>query len=419
MNVRIRPNRLQGILPAPPAKAHAHRLLICAALADKPTLVQRPGKSQDVLATLDCLAALGAGVEWRGEDVRITPMARPAQAPLLDCRESGSTLRFLLPVAAAVADSPAFTGRGRLPQRPIGHLAEAMALHGAVCSAPGLPLTVRGRLAAGHYALPGDVSSQYITGLLLALPRLEGDSTLQLTTALSSAPYIRITLSVLKAFGVRVETDDALPGWRIPGGQTFRSPGTAAVEGDWSNAAFWLAAAALGSDVALTGLEADSPQGDKAVVELLAGYGAQVRSEGGSLLLRPGTMQGQCIDVSQVPDLLPILAVAATGARGETRFVNAARLRLKESDRLATTAQLINGLGGCARELPDGLTVTGSPLTGGTVDSCGDHRIAMAAAIAATRCACPVVITGADAVEKSYPAFFADYASLGGEFDEL
>lgn len=413
MNVTITPAPLTGTLPAVPSKSDAHRALICAALADRPTTLWLPRTSADIEATCGCLRSLGADITRRDDHVTVRPISSVPEHPVLDCGESGSTFRFLLPVAAAICSSSVrFTGRGRLPERPIGPLKAAMESHGVAFSGETLPFELSGRLTGGAYSLPGNVSSQYITGLLLAFPKLALDSTLTLTTALESAAYVDITLHALSRFGVQVWAAGGV--YRMPGAQTFRSPGKISVDGDWSNAAFFLAAGALGRSLTLTGLDLHSPQGDKAVLALLRTFGARVMVSGCDVTLSPGPLTGGAVDVSEIPDLLPVLAVTAACGSGQTRFTNARRLRLKESDRLASTSAMLRSLGGSVQELPNGLIVQGGGLTGGTVDGCNDHRIVMAAAIAAICCTVPVTITGAEAVSKSYPAFFEDYTKLGG-----
>jgi len=412
MQVTLSPSVLSGTAAAIPSKSDAHRLAICAALADRPTVLELPSSSADIDATLRCLEALGAGVVSAGGAVTISP-AFPAQGvPLLDCGESGSTFRFLLPVAAALRDRVRFVGQGRLPDRPIGDLMDSLAAHGVSFSAHRLPFETSGRLRGGAFFLPGDVSSQYITGLLLALPLAERDSVLSLISPLQSRAYVDMTLSALQRFGIQVSVGEAE--YRIPGGQAFRSPRHLWVDGDWSNAAVFLAAGAIGAAVSVSGLDLDSPQGDRAVIDILARFGAAISVSDKTVTVAPGALQGCIVDVSGVPDLLPVLAVVAACAEGETRFTGAARLRLKESDRLAAVSVLLRGLGGDVRELPDGLIVRGTPLSGGTVDSFHDHRMVMSAALAVLRCTQPVTILDAGAIEKSYPAFFRDYTALGG-----
>ena len=413
MNIVIEPSPLKGEITAIPSKSVAHRMLICAALADGPTTLRIPKTSDDIDATADCLRALGAAITVNNEDYIVEPIAQIENIPLLDCGESGSTLRFLLPVAAAAADRCRFDGHGRLPERPLSDLTDAMKEHGVSFDGEKLPFTIGGRLRGGIYRLPGNVSSQYITGLLLALPLCEEDSVIELTTALESASYIDITLSVLKTFGITVHCERNR--YIIPGKQVFRSPGTLPVEGDWSNAAFFLTAAALNNDIAMTGLNPDSAQGDRKIIALLEQLGAVTQKDNGRLTLRSDELKGCIIDIQDTPDLLPVLSVAAAFAQGKTTFINAARLRLKESDRLASSAAMIENLGGRAEVGEDELTVYGTGLIGGTVDSCNDHRIAMSAAVAATRCKKPVTILNAEAVKKSYPGFYNDYNKTGGK----
>ena len=415
MIARITPALLGGSIPAIASKSDAHRLLILAALSHGETRLIMEQRSEDIDATIDCLRTLGATIEILPEGVLVRGIEHPNENPLLDCGESGSTFRFLLPVAAVLCKQARFTGSGRLPERPIGELMHVMQAHGVAFSAERLPFTTTGRLTGGEFSLPGNVSSQYLTGLLLALPLTERDSTISLTTRLESAAYVEITLHALRRFGVRVRAGDGV--YAVSCGQEIQSPGTLTVDGDWSNAAFFLAAGALGNPVTLTGLSLDSPQGDKAILDALRKFGAVVETTEHTVTVLPAQLVGCEIDVGETPDLLPILAVLGACAVGETRLVNAARLRLKESDRLASVSAMLRALGGTVTELPDALVITGGALSGGTVDSCRDHRIAMSAAIAAIRCANEVTILGADAVKKSYPAFYTDYHKLGGYAD--
>lgn len=356
---------------------------------------------------------MGAEITVRDGVYTMEPIDAPAAHPVFDCRDSGSTLRFLLPVAAALCDSATFTGCGRLPERPLADLAAAMAENGVWFSSGALPFDISGRLSPGSFTLPGNISSQYVSGLLMALPLLSGKSAVKLESGLESRDYVNITLDVLRQFGVSVTEE---PGrYFADGAQSFLSPGEAVVPGDWSNAAFFLVAGAISGRVTVTGLSADSAQGDKALVQILRSFGAAVRAEGDSVTCGMGALSGIELDVSGVPDLVPALAVLAAFAEGETRFYNAGRLRAKESDRLETTAGLINSLGGKASALPDSLIVKGSFLTGGIVSGCGDHRIVMAAAAAAAGCGREVVIRGCEAANKSYPDFFSDFTLLGGE----
>lgn len=415
--MEITPGSLRGTIKAIPSKSDAHRLLIASALADRQTKLLMEGSSQDIYATIGCLRSIGAYIELQQDGVAVAPITEVPERPMLDCCESGSTLRFMLPVAAAVCPQAAFTGRGRLPERPIGELCSAMGANGVSFSSDRLPFETSGRLRGGVYCLPGGISSQYITGMLLALPYTGEDSEIILTDTLRSAAYVDITLDVLRRFGISVESTGC--GFFIPGGQRYISPGLAEVDGDWSNGAFVLACGAIGGQVTVTGLRADSPQGDKAMVDILRKMGANVTVDRDSVTVSPGKLRGCEIDIDPTPDLLPALAAVAAFAEGETRFVNGARLRIKESDRLSACAGLLRDLGGRADETEDSLTVYGTGLTGGTTDGRGDHRIVMAAAIAATGCKDTVSITGCEAVNKSYPGFFADYHTLGGRCDSI
>ena len=386
MNVTITPGLLRGAITPPPSKSQAHRLLIAAALADGESRIEHLADSQDIQATRRCMAALKAP----GEDL-----------PVLDCGESGSTLRFLIPVALALRGGGRFTGRGRLMERPQKPYFDLFDEKGIAYRQEDGVLTVQGRLTPGTFALPGDVSSQFVTGLLYALPLLEGDSRITLTTPLESRGYVDMTLEALERFGIRAECPDGRT-LRVPGGQTYR-PCRAAVESDYSQAAFYYAANGLGGQVEILGLNPRSAQGDRCIVP----YHMQ--------LCGPGEAE---LDVSQCPDLVPPLAAHAALRQGITRIVNAARLRIKESDRLTAVTQVLTALGADVVEGADRLTITGQPegLVGGvTVDSHNDHRIAMMAAIAATRCAAPVTIIGAECVAKSYPDFWEDYERLGGQ----
>ena len=411
MDLTIYPSKLAGEVTPPSSKSQAHRALIAAALGGGISTISNLADSQDIQATRRCLSALGALVEDLGPGtLRVhglgnsIPQAGPF--PTLDCGESGSTLRFLIPVALLVQGQAAFTGRGRLMERPLAPYEDLFRGKGIGWSMEHGVLTLdsgRGydRLALdpGEYRLPGDVSSQFITGLLFALPLLEGDSDLLLTAPLESRGYVDLTLDVLDRFGVVAEPREN--GFHIPSGQMYQARDLA-VEADWSQAAFWYGANLLGGQVEILNLNRSSAQGDMRVVP----YSRQ--------LARPGDV---ALDVSQCPDLVPPLAAMAAVRTGECRLVNAARLRLKESDRLATVTQTLRTLGAAVEEGPDSLTFHGLPaLEGGAaVDCCNDHRIAMMAAIAATRCQGPVTITGAECVNKSYPRFWADYEALGGQ----
>lgn len=407
MTVNLKPSELRGTIPAICSKSDVHRILLCAALADAPTEIKINSKSPlsvDILATAEVIRELGADVAVRAGSFVITPSGETVTEPHFDCKESGSTLRFLLPVAAARTVRPSFEGSGRLPERPIGELLDALKSGGITVSAPKLPFSFDGKLHAGTFTLPGNVSSQYITGLLLALPLLDGDSEIKLTTKLESAAYVDITLHALKRFGIKVEKLEN--GYFVPGNQQYTSPGVIEADGDWSNSAFFLVADAIGGGIEVTGLDNSSPQGDKAIVEIIEQY----KGEDGSL-------KAQTVDLKEIPDMLPILAILAANSIGRSTFTGGERLRLKESDRIMSVHKMIESLGGKAEETEDGLIVYGkdeAPLCGGTVDSYNDHRIVMAAAIGAMYAGGETVINDAKAVNKSYPSFFEDLKVLGG-----
>ena len=408
MDVTITGAELKGKITPPPSKSQAHRLILAAALSGGVSTLSGVDLSQDIEATLNCLSALGSRVERLGGGrLAIHGLGnsgvQPSSFPELDCGESGSTLRFLIPVALVVAGEGVFIGRGRLMERPQEPYFRLFKEKGIQYARENGTLSVRGALEPGEYVLPGNVSSQFFTGLLYTLPLLDGPSVLRSSTPLESRGYVDMTLDVLRRFGAVVEEEQEGV-FRIPGKQAFM-PRNLEMEADWSNAAFWYAANFLGARLKVEGLNLNSVQGDRQIGALYW------------RLARPGEAE---IDLSQCPDLAPPLAAMAAVRAGTTRFVNAGRLRLKESDRLATVAQTLRALGGCAAVEGDMLTVEGrESLEGGTVDGCGDHRIAMMAAVAAVACQTPVTILGAECVKKSYPNFWEDYVRLGGSVHGL
>lgn len=424
MNLTLTPTQLHGTIDAIPSKSDAHRKLICAACAERESILPLPKPyCADIIATMQCLTALGAVFTEAENSVCISPIEPRWQSelPLLDCGESGSTFRFLLPVAMQFTEQAHFVGSGRLPERPIDMLTNVMEQHGVTFSAPALPMTAKGRLRGGEYALAGNVTSQYLSGLLMALPHAEADSVIRLTKPLESAAYVELTSKVLREFGAEIkqETENGLPVYRIKGRSTLHAPANLYVDGDWSNAAFFLVAGAISAPVTVCGVYADSTQGDKAVCDILRQAGAMVEQSADCVTVSPpkdGILRAFSADMTEIPDLLPILSVLAVYAEGETHLHHAARLRLKECDRLTETAKLLNRLGGDVTELEDALLIRGSALHGGIVDGCNDHRMVMSAAIAALGCSDAVTILGTEAVNKSYPAFFEDYQKLGGVF---
>ncbi len=415
MTVRLEAGARCGIAKAPPSKSYAHRLLIAAALSSGECVVENSGTSEDIEATIDCLRGLGAGIS-RLEDgsVSVIPINKSTESSenmILHCRESGSTLRFLMPVAGALGKDVTFKMEGRLPERPLGDYIEALEKGGMRIKKEGDLLRCREKLEAGTYEIPGNVSSQFISGLLFALP-LTGGGVIKLKGAAESKAYADMTAGVLSVFSVNVEkTDD---GYRVPGtGYKAPTDRRLITEGDWSGAAFLLAAGAFSEEgVTVKGLDVGSKQGDRRILEILERFGAKVEATPSGITVRKGDLKGIRIDAREIPDLVPVLAVTASAASGETEIVNAGRLRFKETDRLKTTAALINSLGGAANETEDGLIIKGTGLKGGTCESFRDHRIAMSAAVASCFAKEIVAINDAECVRKSFPDFFEVFATL-------
>jgi len=400
MNVKITPSLLNGTVNAVSSKSMAHRLLICGALADKPTTVIIKDKSKDIEATMNCISALGGEIKKDKRAYTVNPIqTRVKRSRIYDCVESGSTLRFMFPIICALGVGGTFIGEGRLPNRPMKDLTAV--IRGCQFTADSLPITVSGQMQNGVYEIAGNVSSQYITGLLFALPLLQGDSEIRLTSPLESAPYVDMTIDALEKFGVKVQRTEN--GFFVKGGQKYISPQIIEVEGDWSNAAFFITATAIGHSVIVDGLNQDSKQGDKAIKDLLTLTGEKIE-----------------ICVKEIPDLVPILAVWGAYRKGTTVITGGARLRLKESDRLKAMSECLSKVGVDISETADGLIINGNgKILGGEVDGFNDHRIVMSMAIAGTKSESPITITGAQAVNKSYPRFFDVFKRLGGKVDVL
>ena len=433
MLARITPSPLKGTVPAIASKSMAHRLIICAALANGETHVTCNTTCADIEATVRCLTALGARIETVEDGFQVHPTMKSVEFGLLkalaggtlDCGESGSTLRFMLPVACALGADATFVGQGRLGTRPLSPLSDEIIAAG--CDLQGLggfPLKTSGRMRPGTFVLPGNVSSQYISGLLLAAPLLAQPSCVQVTGLIESRPYINLTIQAMKAFGVEVNVEriparDGQPevtNFRVSSG-SYRTPGSVAVEGDWSNAAFWLCAGAIGTDpITVEGVSLSSAQGDRNVLAALSRFGARIVRSTNAATVQSDKLAGFEMSAHDIPDLVPVISAVASLAQGRTFIRDCARLRIKESDRLATTTRELTALGAQVRIAGDDLIIKGvDAFTGGEVDSHNDHRIAMMAAIAASRATGEVVIHGAEAVNKSYPDFFDHYRLLGGK----
>ena len=406
MDIKIYPSKLIGTLNAPSSKAYSQRMIIGAALAGGVSEISNISVSNDIKVSAAAMEALGANIFEENGTFTIQGIKNPPERAEIDCCESGATLRFVIPIAAALGTESTFLGRAKLPQRPITPYLREFPQKGVEFEPQGgLPLHMRGRLLPGEYKMEGDISSQFITGLLYALPLCDGDSTVKLTSHLQSKPYVDMTISALKNFGIEIEEreENGLLVYTVKGGQKYL-PCDISVEGDYSQAAFFYVANALGSEIEIRNLDPETAQGDKAIVDIVNGFGSE---------RIPFTA-----DVGDIPDLVPILTVLGCFTKGTSRIVNAARLKIKESDRLADVARQLNAIGGRITAGDDFLEI--QPIerfTGGEVDSCHDHRIVMSAAIAALSSDSPVVIRGAEAVNKSYPRFFEDYRALGGKFE--
>lgn len=411
MELTLSPHPLTGTVAAIASKSQAHRLLICAALAWQGTKITCGQTSADIDATVRCLAALGADFAHCGDTVSVYPMELPHGDRELDCGESGSTLRFLLPVVGALGAGATFRLHGRLAERPLSPLWEEMERHGCRLSRPS-PDTLRceGRLSGGTYRIAGDISSQFISGLLFALPLTGEDCDIMLTTPLESARYVDLTVQALARFGIDAER--TAQGWHIPAGSYFASCGKAAVEGDWSNAAFWLCAGAICAPITLTGLDPASAQGDREILELLRRFGAEITCTESGITVSPAPLHAIDIDARDIPDLVPPLAAVAACAEGTTSISGASRLKIKESDRLQSVADVLCAVGVRVQITDDGLRITGSPVRGGTVNARNDHRIAMLAGILSSVASQSITVQGAEAVSKSYPNFWEDFKRL-------
>lgn len=405
MDLKITPNILSGRVVVPPSKSVAHRMIIAAALSDGTSTITNLFPSVDITATMDCMRSLGAKIDFSENTAVIEGIKKSPDKAVLDCHESGSTLRFLIPVACALGADAEFLGRGKLPQRPITPFLDELPKHGIAFEMPqngdNLPCRVHGRLTGGKFEIDGGISSQFITGLLFALPMLAEDSEIVLTSPLQSKPYVDITIGVLRDFGCEITETD---GYFVKGGQKLTAF-SGAVEGDYSQAAFFYVANSLGSSLEIAGLNEKSLQGDKAIVDICKNAANGNAFE---------------IDCSDIPDLVPIMSVLGCFCKGTSRITNAARLRIKECDRLAAMEDCLNKIGGKVKSTADTFEIEGvRTLKGGEVGCFNDHRIAMSMAIAATRCENPLIVRGAECVSKSYPNFFEVYRELGGIFEEI
>lgn len=413
-----------GEINAPASKSYMHRLIIAAALSDEETIIKNATDSDDISATLKSIKMLGGDFSFNDSQLTIFPIKKnKVKAAEINCFESGSTLRFMLPISTALGKTVTFDGKGKLPQRPIFPLDRELSKNGVTFKMPEkqgdiMPFQVTGSLKSGEFILSGDVSSQFVSGLLFALPLLFEKSKIVLTSPLQSKPYVDMTIRVLKQFKIKVkETEN---GYEIEGGQSYVSPRELICEGDWSAGAFFLCAGALGGSVKINGLSTSSLQGDKEVYYILKKMGAKLESGKNYVTVKKSKLKAIDIDARQIPDLVPILALTLSLSNGESEIYNAERLRIKESDRLNSTRETLSALGAEIEEKEASLKIKGKEsLKGGFVSSFNDHRIAMTSAIASLFCEGSVEIENPMCVKKSYPKFYEDFCKLGGKKDVI
>lgn len=425
MAVEILPKGLEGIVHIPPSKSISHRALIAGALSRGESIIQNVILSKDIEATCKGLISLGTNIQVTccGDDRHKIIIKGngilDAKEAVIDCIESGSTLRFLIPLSVLTGKKITFKGHGKLAERPLDIYYNIFNNQGIKYENDHgkLPLTICGTLKPDNFYIRGDVSSQFITGLMFTLPLLEGDSHIIMETPLQSKGYVDLTIEVLRIFGISIENNN-YESFDIRGNQNYK-PAVYNVEGDYSQAAFWLAAGVLSGTVACQGLNIDSLQGDRSIIGIIQAMGGNLQIKNNEIIAHKSELKGIEIDASQIPDLVPVIAVMAALSKGQTMIRNAERLRIKESDRLRAIASELNKIGGRVVELDDGLIIEGvDSFIGGAADSWNDHRIAMSLAVAATRCDKSLIITGEKAVKKSYPGFWEDYRKLGGEICE-
>ena len=407
---KIKPSTLNGEIQAPPSKSFAHRMLICAYLSGKEITVKNVGSSDDALVTLNALKTLGAKVQTISDGVVIKKGKISSDKLIIDCNESGSSLRFLLPVACALGVKATFTGKGKLLQRPIKELVDSLNGHGADIDG----YTVNGKLKSGKYFVDGSISSQYITGLLLALSALDGESEIIVNGTLVSEPYVNITLSVLKDFGVKFSKTEN--GYKIVGGYNVEKT-EFTVEGDWSGVAFPLVAGAVSGKVTVTGLDLNSVQGDREILNVLKSFGASVNFGKNSVTVEKSKLNGVTLDMDSVPDLCQIVSVLGAYASGKTEIYGVERLKIKESDRIKAIIEMLGGCGVSAEYDGEKITVHGKTPLGATLSGGKDHRTVMSSVVLLTGADGDGTVTGAEYYTKSYPEFVTDYKKLGGKLN--
>lgn len=421
----ITPAKLKGEIVAPPSKSISHRAIIAAALADKTSQISNIILSSDINATIDAVKKLGAKVcKMQNSNAETTleitgiKKAEIKTLPDIDCRESGSTLRFMIPITLAAAGGGQFTGSGRLPKRPLEAYQKIFLKKGIKWEQENdfLPLKIYGKMKSGQYILPGNISSQYITGMLMALPLLKGDSILRITGKLESSKYVDITIDVLSSFGIKIIRNEA--DYIIKGEQKYKSK-CYNIEGDWSQAAFFMLAGILGDGIKIHGLNKNTKQGDIAVIDILKSMGAEITWENDVLCILKSELRASNVDVMQCPDLAPVIAAAMSIAEGKSTIYGGRRLKIKESDRIMSISSTLNKLGADVTPFDDGMKITGiKNLRGFVVDSFNDHRIAMMTAAVSSKSIDKITLNNAHCVNKSYPSFWDDFTLMGGIINE-
>lgn len=428
-NLKIYPGKLSGEVKIPPSKSMAHRAVICAALGDGVSKVTNIDYSDDIIATIEAMSSLGAKITKKEDYLEVCGINSPENIKVnsvkeqrtIDCNESGSTLRFLVPIAALFDGVNRFVGRGNLGKRPLDTYYKIFDEQGIKYSYKDgiLDLKTEGKLKAGEFKMEGNISSQFITGLLFTLPLLDGDSKIVITTEMESKGYIDLTLRAIKDFGVEIINNN-YEEFIIKGNQIYKSIDYR-VEGDYSQAAFFFCADALSSNIVLNDLKLDSLQGDKEVIDILQRMGLELNNKDNGLIGSASLgLKSTVIDGSQCPDIIPVVSLVAALSEGTTEIINAGRLRIKECDRLAAVTSELNKLGAKIIEKEEGLIIEGVKDLKGNVEvwSHKDHRIAMTMAIASTMCKEPIILKDYECVSKSYPQFWDDFKNLGGVFDE-
>ena len=414
MHVKIKPIAPDGEILAISSKSDAHRAIICSALSNDKTNIHISNISKDIEATLDCIKSMGADYIKKDNVYEISPVKEILQNPVLDCNESGSTLRFMLPILSALGKGATFVGSGRLPERPMEPIIDLLKEHGNVFSNSKLPITVSGKTIPGTFNIAGDVSSQFISGLIFALPLLKEKSIINITTKLESSAYVDMTIDTVKKFGVNIEQNENE--FIINQADNYISPKEYIVEGDWSNSSFFMVLGAVGGKTTIKNLNLNSYQSDKMILDALSLAGVNYTVSTNEIKVEKSEIKPFDFDVSECPDLFPVLSVLACSAKGKSTLYNAQRLRIKESDRIKTTKELILSLGGRAEETSDSLIIYGNgKLKGGIAKSYNDHRIAMSAFVASAICENEVILKDAEAIDKSYPSFVEDFKSVGGD----